>query len=237
MVFEPRFRMGPPPRSFAADAHDCIMVPILADRPNTSLWRDGAPDGELPSVVMFANTEPLGKICLNRGSPIREFGLVRPNKSAALLGTVKGTSLRDGLRPPLTVPAPSGPSQPVGTRRWSPAHQTRRWNDPRSALTLSAPYKSFGRYVAIQSNASNLVPDDTNGTTDVFVFDRKTDTTERVSAASDGTDANAGSASWGSAISANGRYVTYQSHASNLVPGDANDAQDVFVVPRYDWLG
>ena len=143
MVFEPRFRMGPPPRSFAADAHDCIMVPILADRPNTSLWRDGAPDGELPSVVMFANTEPLGKICLNRGSPIREFGLVRPNKSAALLGTVKGKSLRDGLRPPLTVPAPSGPSQPVGTRRWSPAHQTRRWNDPRSALTLSAPYKSF----------------------------------------------------------------------------------------------
>ena len=102
-----------------------------------------APDGELPSVVMFANTEPLGKICLNRGSPIREFGLVRPNKSAALLGTVKGKSLRDGLRPPLTVPAPSGPSQPVGTRRWSPAHQTRRWNDPRSALTLSAPYKSF----------------------------------------------------------------------------------------------
>ena len=40
MVFEPRFRKGPPPRSFAADAHDCIMVPILTDRPNTSLWRD-----------------------------------------------------------------------------------------------------------------------------------------------------------------------------------------------------
>ena len=28
MVFEPRFRMGPPPRSFAADAHDCIMVQV-----------------------------------------------------------------------------------------------------------------------------------------------------------------------------------------------------------------
>ena len=42
MVFEPRFRMGPPPRSFAADAHDCIMVRILTDRPNTSLWRDGS---------------------------------------------------------------------------------------------------------------------------------------------------------------------------------------------------
>jgi hypothetical protein len=32
--------MGPSPWSFAADAHDCIMVAILMDRPNTSLWRD-----------------------------------------------------------------------------------------------------------------------------------------------------------------------------------------------------
>ena len=41
MAFEPRFRMGPPPRSFAADADDCIMVGVLPDPPNTSLWRDG----------------------------------------------------------------------------------------------------------------------------------------------------------------------------------------------------
>jgi hypothetical protein len=42
--------MGPPPWSFAADAHDRIMVPIPADRPNTRPWRDlSAPDGELPS--------------------------------------------------------------------------------------------------------------------------------------------------------------------------------------------
>jgi hypothetical protein len=47
MAFEPRFRMGPPPRSFAPDAHDCIMVPILTDQPNTSLRREVAPDGEL----------------------------------------------------------------------------------------------------------------------------------------------------------------------------------------------
>src|SRR5262252_1565067 len=51
LAFEPRFRMGPPPRSFAADAHDCIMVAVLSDRPNTSLWRNVAPDGELPSVT------------------------------------------------------------------------------------------------------------------------------------------------------------------------------------------
>src|SRR4029450_10828257 len=51
MVFAPRFRMGPPPRSFAADAHDCIVVAILTGRPNTSSWRAiCAHDGELPSV-------------------------------------------------------------------------------------------------------------------------------------------------------------------------------------------
>jgi len=44
--------MGPPPRSFAADAHDCIVVAILLGRPNTSSWRAkyALPDGELPSV-------------------------------------------------------------------------------------------------------------------------------------------------------------------------------------------
>ena len=40
MALAPRSRMDPPPRSFAADAYDCIMVPIRPDRPNTSLWRD-----------------------------------------------------------------------------------------------------------------------------------------------------------------------------------------------------
>jgi hypothetical protein len=52
MALVPRSRMDPPPRSFAADAHDCIMVPIPSDRPNTSLWRDLRASGGLPSVIM-----------------------------------------------------------------------------------------------------------------------------------------------------------------------------------------
>ena len=40
MAFAPRSRMDPPPRSLAADAYACIMVPIRLDRPNTSLWRN-----------------------------------------------------------------------------------------------------------------------------------------------------------------------------------------------------
>src|ERR1700726_835303 len=49
MAQMPTERMGPPPRSFAADAHDCIMVRIQTDLPDTSLWREDAPQGELPS--------------------------------------------------------------------------------------------------------------------------------------------------------------------------------------------
>ena len=55
---------------------------------------------------------------------------------------------------------------------------------------------------------------------DIFVYDRQTDTIERVSVASDGTQGNGDSTA--PSISADGRYVAFQSVASNLVPGDTN---------------
>ena len=84
-----------------------------------------------------------------------------------------------------------------------------------------------GRYVAFAAWASNLVPGDTNGHHDIFVHDRQTGTTERVSVSSAGNEGNATSEF--PAISADGRYVAFQSQASNLVPGDASDDYDVFV--------
>jgi hypothetical protein len=66
------------------------------------------------------------------------------------------------------------------------------------------------------------------------VFDRLTHTTERVSVASDGTEAN--SSSGGATISANGHYVAYASEASNLVPGDTNSFSDIFAVSPDHWL-
>lgn len=87
-----------------------------------------------------------------------------------------------------------------------------------------------GRYVAFESTASNLVPEDTSRRSDVFVRDRVTGTTERVSIASDGTEANQGS--YLPAISSDGRYVAFSSYASNLVPGDTNGYYDVFVHDR-----
>ncbi|HVM12600.1 MAG TPA: hypothetical protein VM638_09040 [Actinomycetota bacterium] len=84
-----------------------------------------------------------------------------------------------------------------------------------------------GVRVAFQSSASNLVPGDTNGWGDIFVRDRKMNTTRRVSVSSDGSQANRTSTA--PAISADGRYVAFISGATNLVPGDTSTAEDVFV--------
>ena len=90
-----------------------------------------------------------------------------------------------------------------------------------------------GRYVAFQSLASNLVAGDTNGARDVFVRDRQSGTTERVSVDSGGVQGNADSGSgFRLGISADGRYVAFVSLASNLVAGDANGVEDVFVRDR-----
>ncbi len=84
-----------------------------------------------------------------------------------------------------------------------------------------------GRYVAFASAGSTLVPGDTNGVEDVFVYDRRSRSTERVSLSSAGEQGNGDS--YGPAISADGRYVAFTSYASDLVPGDTNGFGDVFV--------
>jgi Tol biopolymer transport system component len=89
-----------------------------------------------------------------------------------------------------------------------------------------------GRYVAFASAATNLVLGDTNGQQDIFVHDRVTGTTERVSVDSAGAQANGASGVYGLSISSDGRYVAFQSDATNLVVGDTNNASDVFVHDR-----
>ena len=87
-----------------------------------------------------------------------------------------------------------------------------------------------GRFVAFFSPASNLVSGDTNGWADIFVHDRDTGTTERVNVASDGTQSN--EISRDPAISADGRFVAFDSFASDLVLGDTNSQYDIFVHDR-----
>ncbi|HET9692750.1 MAG TPA: choice-of-anchor D domain-containing protein, partial [Steroidobacteraceae bacterium] len=87
-----------------------------------------------------------------------------------------------------------------------------------------------GRYVAFVSDATNLVSGDTNGRIDVFVKDLEGGRVERVSVSSGGAQANGGS--YEPALSADGRYVVFESLATNLVPGDTNASQDVFLHDR-----
>jgi len=94
----------------------------------------------------------------------------------------------------------------------------------------SPSISSDGRYVAFTSWASNLVWNDWNGYRDIFVHDRQTGLTMRVSVAPGGFQGNEHSLY--PSISSDGRFVTFQSKASNLVPGDTNHATDVFVYDR-----
>ena len=89
---------------------------------------------------------------------------------------------------------------------------------------------SDGQFVAFYSVASNLVAGDTNGWPDIFVHDRSTGITERVSVDSSGVEGNA--VSYSPSISSGGRIVAFYSMASNLVVGDSNSAFDVFVHDR-----
>jgi Tol biopolymer transport system component len=88
-----------------------------------------------------------------------------------------------------------------------------------------------GQFVAFISDASNLVISDTNNVRDVFLYERGTDQVRRVNAPN-GQQPNGGS-DWPS-ISSDGRYVAFESVATNLVGGDDNGQSDVFVWDRID---
>lgn len=94
----------------------------------------------------------------------------------------------------------------------------------------STSVSNNGRYIAFESTASNLIAKDKNNLKDVFLRDTLTSTTERVVKALKNAEPNG--ESWGALVSADGRFVTYTSLASNLVPFDRNGAADVFLFDR-----
>jgi Tol biopolymer transport system component len=98
-------------------------------------------------------------------------------------------------------------------------------NGPSYAPILSGD----GRYLAFTSEATNLVPNDTNGAPDVFVRDLVSGTTERVNLSWNGAEGDHACFGCLGKISENGRFVVFDSFASNFVPGDTNGWLDVFV--------
>lgn len=96
-----------------------------------------------------------------------------------------------------------------------------------SSIQSTSSLSADGRYIAFVSQASNLVPGDSNRSWDIFVRDNQTGVSSRVSTDSSGGEANGDS--YFPSISADGRYVAFQSFATNLVAGDTNGYADIFV--------
>ncbi len=99
-------------------------------------------------------------------------------------------------------------------------------NGPSDLPRMSAD----GRFVVFQSDATNLVEGDTNGKTDIFLRDRQSGTTTRISIRSDNLQANGDS--YEASVSDNGLSVVYSTKASNLVTGDTNNVPDVMLRNR-----
>jgi Tol biopolymer transport system component len=138
--------------------------------------------------------------------------------------TPTSVSPADDAQPTATSPptlANTATAQAGAASQWS--YQA---NDHSSSPAISAD----GRYVAFQSGASNLVPGDANKAGDIFVYDRKTRVMEMISFAEDGSQAN--DTSGEPDISADGRWVVFSTIATNLVAGDTNGLQDVFLRDR-----
>ncbi|HEX2623506.1 MAG TPA: hypothetical protein VHL11_25270, partial [Phototrophicaceae bacterium] len=98
--------------------------------------------------------------------------------------------------------------------------------DPASGIAIN----DDGKFVAFDSRGSNLVNTDTNNSPDVFVRDRSSGKTIRMSVSTAGSQANGASSL--PTISGDGRFVAFMSSASNLVADDSNSASDIFLHDR-----
>ncbi|MCY2961971.1 MAG: hypothetical protein NTY35_17575 [Planctomycetota bacterium] len=101
---------------------------------------------------------------------------------------------------------------------------------PINSLSTNASISADGRFVAFQSPFTNLDPLDTNGMTDVYVYDRVAGTTQLVSITPSGVLGDLGA--YGPSISADGRYVAFSTFSTTFHPADVNGLSDVYVKDR-----
>jgi cold shock CspA family protein len=142
---------------------------------------------------------------------------MRMHRSVLTLATVFAAAL--------SAPPPAHAQRPI-TLVSVDSNGVQENDDSTYGLAISAD----GRFVAFVSYATNLVANDTNGSTDVFVHDRVTGATELLSRNSAGVQGN--SDSYDPALSGDGRFLAFASRAGNLVSNDGNFADDVFVHDR-----
>ncbi len=134
-------------------------------------------------------------------------------RTLSAVTTLTATAVLLAAAPPETA-SPHPPAHPHAprTERISAAAD----GTPGNARSLAPVISADGRYVAFNSEASNLVPDDTNDAGDVFVRDLRTGTVRRA-VADDGHQARGGT--WYARLSADGRFVAFSSSDPTLAPG------------------
>lgn len=146
--------------------------------------------------------------------------MARSPLSAALVSCV---FVGAAFAPPFSDAAP-GDTEPVSVRTGSDV-----WVSS-SALHYSRAISADGRYIVFSSGRDTLAPGGGNGWTDVYLRDRVLGTTERISVDAAGQEGDGDS--YDETISADGRYVVYQTRATNLLPGGSSGLADIIVHDR-----
>ena len=98
-----------------------------------------------------------------------------------------------------------------------------------NGLSTDPAVSGNGQFVVFTSNSSDMVTNDANKSTDVFLYDLQTSTITLVSANTNGNDTG-NAASYSPSISVDGRYVLYFSNAGDLVPGSVSKSRRKFVL-------
>ncbi|HJU39544.1 MAG TPA: hypothetical protein VJ724_08215, partial [Tahibacter sp.] len=218
--------------SSASAAHAVRSFAIAANNPAS------VPLGQAASVIVSLDVAPAptGTIVVGDGTDTCE--IVLPASQCLWRGSSVGTRqlvatwAGDANHPAMTTAAvtqtvTAAPAPyPLWVSRARGGYPDSNAGSTGSGQGLSAD----GRFVVFSSTATDLVDGDTNGVEDVFVRDQASGALRRVSVAADGTQGNGTSRV--PAISADGRYVSFESQASNFFAGDGSD-KDVFVKDLY----
>ncbi len=145
-----------------------------------------------------------------RASGTRRAGTIAAATVAALGAVLAGAASGATVKPPEIISV--APDGSVG-----------------SGPSLFPSVSEDGRFFAFRSEATNIVPDDTDDVRDIYVRDRETGAVVLASRASGATGAKSTRDSFNPRISANGRFVVFRSNATNLVPEDTDTTEDIYV--------
>ncbi|MCQ4163523.1 Ig-like domain repeat protein [Tahibacter harae] len=222
--------------SSASLAHSVRSFAIVSNNPSS------VPLGQAASVVVAlevapfgATPAPSGTIVVSNGSDSCE--IVLPASHCAWRGSSTGTHQLvaswsgDANYPAMTTAAVMQTVTPAAPYpRWVSQARSGYPESNAASTGSNRGLSADGRFVVFSSSATDLVGDDTNGVEDVFVRDQLNGGLRRVSVTAAGAQGNG--ASRLPAISADGRFVSFESQASNFFPGDSND-KDVFVKDLY----